>query len=93
MLPLYYAVKPPYILYVGIQRIYMPSYPFGVAEPFKLYRIAREPVLNEKSRRELPVIAVPAEAVNHQHDRPGAGAAPLPVEDISLFASFHVWSF
>ena len=45
----------------------MPLQAFRIAEALKFDSVAGEPVFNEKSRREFPIITVASEAVDHKH--------------------------
>ena len=89
MVSLYDIVKAADVLYIGIQGVYVASYSFGIAETLQLYGIAGETVFDEEAGREFPVIAMASEAMHHKHRGLRASAAPLPVKDIPLFASFH----
>jgi len=89
MVSLYDIVKAADVFYIGIQGVYVASYSFGIAETLQLYGIAGETVFDEEAGREFPVIAMASEAMHHKHRGLRASAAPLPVKDIPLFASFH----
>ena len=86
-----YIVEASHVLNISLEGIDVPLRPFGLAEPFELDGVAGDTVFDKEARDELPVIAVAAEAVDHEHHGSGGRAAPLPVENAPLFAFFHVY--